>query len=826
VLDQLNINAMLIVPIMLAERYAGFITVETISHALNWTSDDIAVVKLLAESISNALVRQQTHRALDERLAFEQQVADISTHFLNLPPDQIDRGIEFALKTLGEFTQISICRLFQYNETEITTTNTHEWCAPGIASQHSGLQNMPLNKDSWWQRQLRTRKLLYFTSIRQMPLEAGSFLDSLVQRGVRSIISIPLIHGETFLGELGLDSLTEEHVWTDADIRMLRLVGEIISNALVRQHAYARLQMKIAAESLISSISFDFVRQPLYKIGEAIDNALATLGAFAQCDFCSLYEIAEGQDIWSNTHEWHADFVASQLDLMQRRPFEKGSWWWARLANRENIVLHDVTVAQGVPDMMRQDLMARGIRSALAIPIIQNGILIGELGLDRVMQPRQWPPDLIQIAELVADLIGSAIERRRNANALQMERDLLEARVNDRTHELTKLLDVTKTVNATLELQPLLNLILDQLKGVVAYDALTISEFNEDSSKVIIFEGPPIVRQLTSDWTYDVERDVHITEMIVNRRAVIVADVLEDSIFALAARRRFAHLGDRLSGELQSLLYVPLIVRDRVIGMMALYSHTRRFYTEHHARLAMAFANQAAVAIENARLHEQAVQMAALGERSRLARELHDSVSQALFGIVLGARTVLHNGRRTNDARVLEPMEYVLKLSEAALAEMRALIFELRPESLQQEGLLVAFQKQSEAICARHRIDVKVDLGNTEPPAPLVVKEALYRIGLEALQNTIKHANATLVELRLRVLDEHVVLEIKDNGRGFDTRHKYPGHFGLYTMRERAEQFGGTLDLMSVLHEGTTVQVRLPLQRERLTPNGQQALTF
>lgn len=825
-LVQSRINAGLIVPISLENHYVGVLAVESDDPAKTWDENEIGVAKLIATHISSAYVRRQTHVALGQRVSFVQRVAEISAHFLNLPPNQIDQGIEFALKTLGEFTEIDICRLFQYNDDETTTTNTHEWCAAGIASQHSMLQNMPLEKESWWQRHLRAHGLIYFTSVRQMPAEAGVFLEGLIQRGIRSILTIALVHGDAFIGELGLDSLTEEHVWTDEDIRMLRLVGEIISNAVVRQRAYARLQAKIAAETLIATISFDFGRQPFYKIGEAVDNTLAALGAFAGCDFCSLYEIAEKQDIWANTHEWHTDHVASQLDLMQRRPFERDSWWWARLAKRENIIVQDVTTAGELPEVMRQDLMSRGIRSLLAIPILQNGILIGELGLDMVMQPRRWPADLIQIAELIADLMGNAIERRRNAHALQMERDLLEARVIDRTHELTKLLDVTKTVNATLELQPLLNLILDQLKGVVAYDALTISEFNEANSKVIIFEGPPMVRQLATDWAYDVERDVHITEMIVHRSTVIVADVLDDSLFALAARRRFNQLGNRLSDELLSLLYVPLIVRDRVIGMLALYSHTRNFYTEHHARLAMAFANQAAVAIENARLHEQAVQMAALGERGRLARELHDSVSQALFGIVLGARTVLQNGRKTNDSLVLEPMEYVLKLSEAALAEMRALIFELRPESLQQEGLLVAFQKQSEAICARHQIDVKADLGGVEPSTSLAVKEAIYRIGLEAIQNTIKHANATLIELKLHVLDEQVVLEVKDNGRGFDTRNKFPGHFGLYTMRERAEQFGGVLSLSSSPQEGTLIQVRIPLNRQRLSSNGQQAVAF
>ena len=203
------------------------------------------------------------------------------------------------------------------------------------------------------------------------------------------------------------------------------------------------------------------------------------------------------------------------------------------------------------------------------------------------------------------------------------------------------------------------------------------------------------------------------------------------------------------------------------------------------------------------------MQAAALTERSRLARELHDSVSQALFGIVLGSRTLMQKASHTHE--LVEPMNYVLRLAEAALAEMRALIFELRPESLQQEGLVAAFQKQAEALCARHEIEVTTQLGLTEPQLPIEAKEALYRIGLEAIQNTIKHAKAKRVELNLIVTDERVQLEICDDGIGFDADGNYPGHLGLVSMRERAEKCGGNVNIGSQHGHGTTIRVQLPV---------------
>ncbi len=149
-------------------------------------------------------------------------------------------------------------------------------------------------------------------------------------------------------------------------------------------------------------------------------------------------------------------------------------------------------------------------------------------------------------------------------------------------------------------------------------------------------------------------------------------------------------------------------------------------------------------------------------------------------------------------------------LAEAGLAEMRALLFELRPESLAQEGLVAALEKRAAALRARHELGVEADLGG-EPDVPLPVKEALYRIAQEALHNTVKHAGASTVGLRLLAGREAIALEVRDDGAGFDPAAAFPGHLGLQSMRERAAQVGGTLELTSTPGVGTRVRVVIPL---------------
>jgi signal transduction histidine kinase len=209
--------------------------------------------------------------------------------------------------------------------------------------------------------------------------------------------------------------------------------------------------------------------------------------------------------------------------------------------------------------------------------------------------------------------------------------------------------------------------------------------------------------------------------------------------------------------------------------------------------------------------YEHAQELIAQQERQRLARELHDSVSQDLYGIGLGAHTASEALKSNDLEQATISIEYVLALTEAGLAEMRALIFELRPESLETEGLEAALSRQVAVLQARYRLNVEASLAD-EPALSLEGKHALYRIAQEALHNIIKHAHATTVVLRLARQANMVVLEVRDDGQGFDPTCPFPGHFGLRSMQERATKIRGTLTIESAHGEGTSLSVQVPLE--------------
>jgi PAS domain S-box-containing protein len=525
--------------------------------------------------------------------------------------------------------------------------------------------------------------------------------------------------------------------------------------------------------------------------------------------------------------------------------------------------------------------------------------------------------------------------------------ELLEQRVLERTRELSAILDVTRAVNATLELPTVLGLVLDRLGSIVEYSEAAILLVEGDQLCVSDYRGR-LAREQIVGMRFPAASAV-VFQAVVSQDGPVIIDNLEgDSPVAVAYRDWAARQAAEAFVSAHSVLAVPLKVKGQVIGQLRLDHHETNFYRQRHGDLALAFANQAATTIDNARLFEAerrgrenlevaltAGQMgtweweaatgrvtwsaqleaihglapgafpqtfeayfsdvhpedlervketisrsleqgvhhleyrivlpdgrirwveargqvirdphgrplgmrgvcmdvsarkeaeeernrllareqaaveanAALEERHKLARELHDSVSQALYGIGTAALTARIALEDDHDAAAAgQALGYVISMADVGLAEMRALISELRPEWLAQHGLVAALERHVASVRGRHGLRVDTQLG-VEPELPLPTKEALYRIAREALHNTVKHARATSARLVLRSQDDATVLEIVDDGVGFDPKRAYPGHLGLASMAERATAAGGELTVESAAGRGTRVSVQLP----------------
>jgi signal transduction histidine kinase len=427
-----------------------------------------------------------------------------------------------------------------------------------------------------------------------------------------------------------------------------------------------------------------------------------------------------------------------------------------------------------------------GVRSWLGAPLFLHDRIIGVLaltsGTERAFDERQTA-----LVQAIGAQAAVAID-----NARLYEQSQQQAR------ETEALLRADEELFRSLDLDEVLHALVDVTIDVMRADKciLTLVEAGE--------EHVVASRNFSAEGLVSIDRQVRER----SRSGVKPPDhpfVLNN----IDEERRPAAREMWESEGIRSYMALPIRAAGQLIGGFGVaYTSPHRF-GEGERRVFQALAERGGAAIQNAELYERAQHAASLEERQRLARELHDSVSQALYGIALGARTARTQLDR-DPALAVEPVDYVLSLAEAGLAEMRALIFELRPESLELEGIVAGLEKQAAALRARHGIEVDADLCS-EPDAPLAIKEAVSRIAQEAMHNTVKHARATRVSVRLCSDDGHLSLQVSDNGRGFDTSQPYAGHLGLRSMRERAEKLGGTFEVTSEPGAGSRITVSIPV---------------
>ena len=268
------------------------------------------------------------------------------------------------------------------------------------------------------------------------------------------------------------------------------------------------------------------------------------------------------------------------------------------------------------------------------------------------------------------------------------------------------------------------------------------------------------------------------------------------------------------STRVRSVLAVPLVAHGTTIGAVQLVNKPPGF-DEDDLRIVSRIADQVAVTIEHSRLHAQQEKMAVLEERQRLARDLHDSVTQSIYGVSVLAEATARLLESNETETAVENLRELRQAALKALRELRHMIFELRPPELEKLGLVAALQARLATV--ENRAGLKTEMNHDgADDLPLAVADGLYRIAHEAFSNSVKHARATRIRLGLERVEDDVILEILDDGLGFDVEMgKSKGGLGLRGMEERAEKMGGTLSIKTESGRGTSIRVCVPVAGPR-----------
>lgn len=386
-----------------------------------------------------------------------------------------------------------------------------------------------------------------------------------------------------------------------------------------------------------------------------------------------------------------------------------------------------------------------------------------------------------------------------------MALQLLEQRVADHTRRLSALYDILYVASDPSDLHTTITRSLEHVMNAIQAQVGVIHLLTEPDQELRLAAHHGLPETAAARIARIPVQDSQLAGWVVgHKKPLFIPKMSEDP---RAANLFFSEAFDVYIG-------VPIVANDEIRGVFSVLSEDMgRYAAEEEMALLASVGEQLGVVVENARLRQKAEQLVILEERNRLARDLHDSVTQSLYSVTLFAeagRNLFHSGEHERANHLFED---VLETAQQALKEMRLLVHRLRPSLLETDGLVRALQHRLRAVEGRAGVKNQLVLkGHLEMNSE--VEEALYHVAQEALNNAIKHAIASEVKVSLHQ-DGHgiVALSVTDNGKGFDPEiAAEAGGLGLISMRERIEKLGGTVSVNSVIGQGTTVQTTLPAE--------------
>lgn len=467
---------------------------------------------------------------------------------------------------------------------------------------------------------------------------------------------------------------------------------------------------------------------------------------------------------------------------------EKNSPLWAIMLTGQNHFIPDVSSRSDFKEFQLTKTLLTGIKGCAFVPLLASDTIVGLFHIG-YQTSHDFQLEETRLLTAIAEMAGSALQR---TTVMQT----LEQQVINRTRDLAALYSITSLASEMRDLNTALDKALLE----------TLRAMRCESGAIHILEGPGA--QLKLAVQHGITHPHHSFPIQQPNKNSFVHQALQQREPLLAqfgpGQAPPGHPG--YQGEPRSHMFAPMRASGQVLGVVTITGEPGQVFRTEDITLLSSIADQVAVVVENIRLHHQAEQAAVMRERERLARDLHDSVTQSLYSLTLFAAAGRELVRSGELQRATGHFEDIVETAHDALKEMRLLVHELRPPVLEREGLTAALQNRLDAVEGRAGIKARL-LSEPIDQLPIAVQEGFYRIAQEALNNALKHAAASEVEVHLRKHGAQIELEILDNGIGFKVDAAgLNGGMGLSNMRKRAEKLGGSLTLTSAPGRGTSVK--------------------
>ncbi len=598
--------------------------------------------------------------------------------------------------------------------------------------------------------------------------------------------------------------LTEQK---EAELALQEINATLEARVQARTEEIERRQQ--VAESLRDIISMINSNMPLDAfLKRAVELAAKQLGAGA----CVLHHFDLENEVVTHVASYGMEGIfttGSQRQLSALR-YSGGENYLQALRNRQPIYgnypplperVEEIRRDPTIPESIKRERIALRERYAgsFAVPLYIQEKLYGGM-VFYYTEPQDFHEEQIQLGLAFAEQVAIALENARLLQETEQRRSVAES-----------LRETLYILNTARPLDEILRHIVSQARQLLNAQAAAVHKLDPAAEMLV----PQASVGLSEEYAAHIRLPLGqgaLGQAILSRQPVAVNDTTQvfQGQTVYTAGGEAVSLDSSLTDRLRqfpdrygAVLAVPMSVQGEMYGGLVLYYPTPRNIQPEEIELASTFSSQASLAIENALLRAQAAEGAALAERGRLARDLHDAVSQTLFSASLIAE-VLPKLWERNPETAAQKLEELRQLTRGALSEMRTLLLELRPAALAEMDLVDLLRHLANAFSARARLRVDLTIeGQIDPPAE--VKAVFYRVAQEALNNIAKHAAASQVSITLQREKNATLLQVRDDGRGFDPTQVPPASLGLGIMRERAEAIGARLDIQSRPGAGTVV---------------------
>ena len=438
------------------------------------------------------------------------------------------------------------------------------------------------------------------------------------------------------------------------------------------------------------------------------------------------------------------------------------------------------------------------MHSLLGVPIRIGGRQLGQIYLTEKVGDSGFNPDDEKIIEILAAYAGAAIDNARIYERLQ-EREATLTRRND---QLALLNEIGTALASSLELEDILNKTLALLMAHFQVEAgeIFLKEEDGETLRLVLHRG----EAAEAFWT---RNRFKIGEGMVGQAAQTLQPVISNHLDRDDQGTRQAVV----AAGFKQITCIPLTARGEVVGVLTFATRSRKTISKTELQLLVSVSSGAGTAIENARLHSNVRRLAVLEERERIGMDLHDGTIQSIYGVGLAlenARILLQENPKIAEDRLQQAMEDL----NHTIRDIRNYILDLRPRQLQGESLIDGLGR----LISEFRQNTRVEVILAGPKTPLsdlpeMNAMSLFHICQEALANVAKHANASKVTIDLWTTADRVLLEVSDDGQGFEIgkTSKTVGH-GLANMQTRVQNVGGDVDITSEPDEGTSILAWVP----------------